>query len=124
MTGDSLAPVASQPRCLRFIRAGAREVVATLGGRWPHKPASPVGIPRQRGLISVRHLRKEQSMNIATRLLKSYAIVKPILVAVAVGSLMVGPAHAAVSCHKINAKGAGQDLAQVCHRALQPSMES
>ena len=49
-------------------------------------------------------------MNIATRLLKSYAIVKPILVAVAVGSLMVGPAHSAVSCHKINAKGAGQDL--------------
>ena len=49
-------------------------------------------------------------MNIATRLLKSYVIVTPILVAVAAGAMLVGPAHAAVSCHKINAKGAGQDL--------------
>lgn len=33
-----------------------------------------------------------------------------LLVALAAGVLMVVPAHAAVSCHKINAKGVGQDL--------------
>ena len=49
-------------------------------------------------------------MNIGTRLLRTFAIVKPLLVAVAAGSMLVSPAHAAVSCHKIIAKGAGQDL--------------
>lgn len=33
-----------------------------------------------------------------------------LLVALAAGVLVVVPAHAAVSCHKINAKGVGQDL--------------
>ncbi len=33
-----------------------------------------------------------------------------LLVALAAGVLVAGPAHAAVSCHKINAKGVGQDL--------------
>jgi len=32
------------------------------------------------------------------------------LFVVAVSLLAVSPAHAAVSCHKINAKGVGQDL--------------
>ena len=32
------------------------------------------------------------------------------VVIVAASLIVVGPAHAAVSCHKINAKGAGQDL--------------
>ncbi len=33
-----------------------------------------------------------------------------LLVALAAGVMVVVPAHAAVSCHKINAKGVGQDL--------------
>lgn len=43
-------------------------------------------------------------MNIGLRFLG------PLAIAVAAGLMMAGPAHAAVSCHKINAKGAGQDL--------------
>jgi hypothetical protein len=49
-------------------------------------------------------------MNFALRNLRTLAIVKPLLAAGAVALLMANPAHAAVSCHKINAKGAGQDL--------------
>jgi hypothetical protein len=43
-------------------------------------------------------------MNIGTRRLSTLPI------AVAAGLMMLSPAHPAVSCHKINAKGAGQDL--------------
>jgi hypothetical protein len=49
-------------------------------------------------------------MKIGIRNLKTSAIVKALLVAGASALLVGNPAHAAVSCHKIKAKGAGQDL--------------
>jgi hypothetical protein len=43
--------------------------------------------------------------------------VRPVLVAVIAGLTMIGEARAEVSCHKINAKGVGQDLGNLATQA-------